>query len=429
MQKIEEVINAPLNRERPYKALLRLADSPNLPPPLVKLKEALEYKEAVVQDAAVAAALVLYKTLINNAGVYREWAELYRWARGLVERQVFTVAADKIRELREAQRSLEEVAEEVRSELNRVLRLYSQSGFYKERPHLLNKLKQLLEVDVEKAQGLAEARSDELRRHSNTNMGTKAYAALLSIARGGLYGHAAMLLMGEGALADIVLPTPRSVHEKAEDIANARGETVDPSRVGAAGWEDRAASALLRYLLGRAINEGLMFRRVKGGFEVFRAYGGVEARVDVLKIGETVRSKADEEVPRRLVEEARRMAPDLSEIRKIWQTLEWFATDASFFRKWIAAGTAHLWQLRWCFALFGEPEPPSGGANVTEEGFKPYVKMRWRRERLDDIIAEEGGELKPLLGRSVKSWRELVDAIDWSWVLKRVEELTDKLKP
>jgi hypothetical protein len=36
--------------------------------------------------------------------------------------------------------------------------------------------------------------------------------------------------------------------------------------------------------------------------------------------------------------------------------------------------------------------------------------------------------LESLLGRHVESWRELVDAIDWSWVLKRVEELADKLK-
>jgi hypothetical protein len=55
--------------------------------------------------------------------------------------------------------------------------------------------------------------------------------------------------------------------------------------------------------------------------------------------------------------------------------------------------------------------------------------MLWSRERLDHIIAAEGEELKPLLGRAVRSWRELVDAIDWSWVLKRVEELAGALKP
>ncbi len=55
--------------------------------------------------------------------------------------------------------------------------------------------------------------------------------------------------------------------------------------------------------------------------------------------------------------------------------------------------------------------------------------MRWRRKVLDRIIAEEREELKPLLGRAVQSWRELVDAIDWSWVVKRVEELVDELKP
>jgi len=68
-------------------------------------------------------------------------------------------------------------------------------------------------------------------------------------------------------------------------------------------------------------------------------------------------------------------------------------------------------------------------ASVTEEGIKLIVTMLWRREVLDRIIAEEGEELEPLLGRSVKSWRELVDAIDWSWVLKKVEELVDELKP
>jgi hypothetical protein len=61
---INEVINAPLKGERPYKTLLKLAELKNLPPPLVKLKEALEHVEdEVEQDAAVVAALVLYKTL------------------------------------------------------------------------------------------------------------------------------------------------------------------------------------------------------------------------------------------------------------------------------------------------------------------------------------------------------------------------------
>jgi hypothetical protein len=128
---------------------------------------------------------------------------------------------------------------------------------------LYEKLKPHLEVDLSMAEELAEARSVELSRYSNANMGTKVYAALLSVARGGIYGHAATLLMGEGALADIVLSTPGGAYEKADDIAEARGEAVDPSRsrrrakagevaggrggavdllrVGAAGWEDRAA--------------------------------------------------------------------------------------------------------------------------------------------------------------------------------------------
>jgi hypothetical protein len=409
----------------------------NLPPPLVELRKALkDVKDKVKKDAAVVAALALYKTLVKNAEAYREWAEWYKWARGLVKEQKFTVTVDKIRELREAQRRLEEVAEQVRRELNRVLVLYSQSGLYKERPDLLDKLKQFLEVDLGEAEELAEARGVELSNYSNVNMGTKVYAALLSIARGGSYGHVTMLLMGEGALEDVVLLTPGGAYNKAKDVAKSRGEAVDPSYSGRRGrfmgqpsWEDRAASALLRYLLGRAVDEDLMFRRVGEGFEVFRAYGGIETRVDVLKIGKVTRSKAGEEVLRRFVEEAKETAPDLSGIKKMWQALEWFATDLSFNKGQIEAGTADIRQAAWYVALFGEPESISGGANVTEEGVKPHVVMRWRRERLDRIIAAEGEELKPLLGRAVQSWRELVDAINWSWVSERVGKLTGELKP
>jgi hypothetical protein len=185
-------------------------------------------------------------------------------------------------------------------------------------------------------------------------------------------------------------------------------------------------------------------RRVVRGFQVFRAFGGVEAPVGELWIGEsTARFKVSEEELRRFVEEAERTAPDLSGIKKIRQTLEWLNTDVSFDRGWIEGATADIRQAAWYVALFGEPESISGGASVTEEGIKPNVTMCWRREVLDRVIAEEGDGLKPLLGPiskqgggsgeaegpAVKSWRELVDAIDWSWVLERVRELADELKP
>jgi len=435
----ERLIDGVLKGERPYVAFLNLAGSRrDLPPPLVELRRSLaRVRDEAERDAAVVAALVLYKVLVKNAGAYREWAEVYHWAGGLVKEREFAVKAEEVKRLHEAHRRLEEVAEEVRRELDSVLALYALHS-----RDLYEKLKPHLEVDVKKAEELAEARSGELSRYSNANMGTKVYAALLSVARGGLYGHVAMLLMGEGALEDLVMLAPVTAYDKADRVAKRRGEAVDPSHVGAAGWEDRAASALLRYLLGRAVSEDLVFRRVEGGFEVFRAYGGVETRVDVLKIGKTARSKAGEEVLRRFVEEAKRMVPDLSGIKKIWQTLAWFAADVSFLKKWIEASTAHTWQAAWYIALFGELESTSGGANVIEEGVKPNVNMRWRREVLDRIIAEEGEELKPLLGPSkqgggsresegpaVKSWRELVGAIDWSWVLERLEELAEALKP
>jgi hypothetical protein len=420
-----------MNKERPYEALLRLARSTNMSKPLVELKEALkDVKDEAEKDAAVVAALVLYKALVNNVGAYGKWAGWYDWTRGLVDRQKSTASAGDIKRLREAQRRLEEAAEEVRRELNAVLTLYkshSRDLYEKLRPHL--------EVDLGEAEELAEARSDELSKYSGANMGTKVYAALLSAARGGIYGHAAMLLMIEGALADIVLLTPKSAYDKAWEIAKRRGESVDPSRSpkGAVDWEDRAASALLRFLIGYGEAADLKFRRVeKGGrkgFQVFRVYGGVETPVGELWIGKsTARFNASKEELRRFVEVAKRTAPDLSGVKKIWQTLELLATGASFDKGWIVASTADIRQAAWYVALFGEPESISGGADITEEGIKPSVKMRWRRERLDSIIAAEGEELKPLLGRTVQSWRELVDAIDWRRVLKRVEEMADELK-
>ena len=237
---INEIINAPLSGERPY---LKLTESRRgLPPPLVELRRALtRVGDEAERDAAVVAALVLYKTLVKNAGAYREWAGWYEWARDLVDEQVFAVVAEEVEGLREAQKRLEEVAEQVRRELNAVLALYASHS-----RELYEKLRPHLEVDVEKAEELAEARRIELSKYSNANIGSKVYAALFSAARGGIYGHAAMLLAGEGALADIVLSAPMTAYKKAKRVAKGRGEAVDPSRsrVGAAGWEDRAASAL-----------------------------------------------------------------------------------------------------------------------------------------------------------------------------------------
>ncbi len=93
------------------------------------------------------------------------------------------------------------------------------------------------------------------------------------------------------------------------------------------------------------------------------------------------------------------------------------------------AATAQPWQLAWYIALFGEPESIGGRADVTRKGHRPNVTAYWSREVLDRIIAGEGGELEPLLGRPVKGWRELVDAIGWSRILERVGELAGSIKP
>jgi hypothetical protein len=58
--------------------------------------------------------------------------------------------------------------------------------------------------------------------------------------------------------------------------------------------------------------------------------------------------------------------------------------------------------------------------------------MSWPREVFDrvfDRMVAESKWLESLLGRSVKSWRELVDSIDWSWVLEGAKELADAVRP
>jgi hypothetical protein len=53
--------------------------------------------------------------------------------------------------------------------------------------------------------------------------------------------------------------------------------------------------------------------------------------------------------------------------------------------------------------------------------------MYWPREREDQILRESRW-LESVLGQRVESWREQVDAVDWSWVLRKVEELVSTLK-
>ncbi len=95
---ISEIINAPLKGERPFSKLTSLE---NLPKPLAELRRTLkDVKDEAEKDAAVVTALVLYKTLVRSTGAYREWAGWYKWARGLVEKQEFTVVASDIKRLR-----------------------------------------------------------------------------------------------------------------------------------------------------------------------------------------------------------------------------------------------------------------------------------------------------------------------------------------
>ncbi len=219
----------------------------------------------------------------------------------------------------------------------------------------------------------------------------------------------------------------------------------------AADWGDRAASVLLRFLIGygeidpqftsgigevnlrfRLVKKDDKKKRVEGGvergFQVFRTFDNVEVPVGELWIGDVAYFKIGKEELKRLVEEAKETAPDLLGMDTSRQCLEWRATDVTTIKKQIVAGTVHSWQLRWYFGLLGEPKSFSGSANVTKEGIKFLITAYWPREREDQILGESRW-LESLLGRTANNWRELVDAINWSWVLKRVEKPIGALKP
>ncbi len=177
-------------------------------------------------------------------------------------------------------------------------------------------------------------------------------------------------------------------------------------------------------LLSGAGEADLKFRRVeKGdrkGFQVFRVYGGVEAPVGELWIGKSAAYfNVSKEELRRLVEEAKRTAPDLSGFDKAPQYLEWRATDVTTVGRQIVGTTVHSWQLRWYFGLLGEEKSFSGSASVTKEDIKFLITARWPREREDQIL-KKSSWLESLLGQRVENWRELVDAIDWTWVMEKV---------
>ncbi len=84
--------------------------------------------------------------------------------------------------------------------------------------------------------------------------------------------------------------------------------------------------------------------------------------------------------------------------------------------------------MRWYFSLLGGPRSFSGGADVTKEGIKFLITAYWPREREDQIL-KEGRWLESLLGRTANNWRELVDVINWSWVLEKVGKIVETLKP
>jgi len=150
-----------------------------------------------------------------------------------VKQVVFIVTKGELAGLREAWREAYNAVDEFRKTTMRLA----------QKPELRSKL----EIDEITARMLATAKSKELSAFGELNEGTKAYAALLSIAKGGIYGHAASILLKEGRFADLLRYTPSTAHNTALKLARSAEESVDPSRVKKA---DKAARAFLLFAAG-----------------------------------------------------------------------------------------------------------------------------------------------------------------------------------
>lgn len=215
-------------------------------------------------------------------------------------REALSKIAEAYRKTGEALRKIEEAAgggagvitkEELagfkkawREALNAVEEFRKKTARLAQRPGLKNRL----EIDEAAAKALAVATVKELSAFGNLNEGTKAYAALLSLVEGGIYGHAASVLLKEGMLTDLLRYTPRTAYRVAGGVARVAGETVHPSHVKKTDETARvakigeAARAFLLFITGL---DDEMFNRLDD-LKIHVTRGEGKIRITIHKAGD-----------------------------------------------------------------------------------------------------------------------------------------------
>ncbi len=384
-------------------------------------------------------------------------------------RGVFTVTKDELAGFKKAWREALDAVEEFRKTTVRLA----------QKPELRSKL----EIDEIAARMLAVATVNELPAFDDLNEGTKAYAALLSIAKGGIYGHAASILLKEGRLADLPRNKPYTAYEEARKLARAVGEPLHPSRVEKAGAVARALFLLIAGLDDEAFNKlgdvkvVVTRRRGRAYVNLYRA--GEEplswplARLAVGKNGvarlvggslfeglkrthETAfslleswlaqtREAPDAREVMRFFEEALKKTPvtppgkapgktptphdhvEIPPYGRLPLLLGWLASDVTLEGNYVRVETTQLWQFAALRMLLGKPaEWKIEYFSATLKGLKPVVEMKWPREVLDEVVREDEWVKQLISGRAEK-FDDFIRGIDWDAVVDAVKRVRNTL--
>ena len=332
-----------------------------------------------------------------------------------VEKGPVEIDVGQIAEAREAWRHALDAVDEFRRAITRLIR---------EKP----KLRQTLKIDEAAARRLATATVKELSLFKDVNAGTKAYAALLSLAEGGIYGHAAAILLREGRLAHLLRYTPYTAYDKAREAASMQRveKTSDVSR------------ALLLFFTG--LDEELF--KGLGDVEIVVERRGGRTYINIHRAGkllspplaQLVISKRGvarlaggslfKELKGMYEAEYLRSDAEILPVGRLPLLLGWLATDVTLIGNYVYASTTQRWQVEALRTLLGKPEKSQvRGFNVTLKGLKPDIKMQWRREVLDSIVKEAGWEFIP---GGVEKFDDLI-RLRWDAVINAVKEARGRL--
>jgi len=251
---------------------------------------------------------------------------------------------------------------------------------------------------------------------------------LLSLAEGGIYGHAAAILLREGRLAHLLRYTPYTAYDKAREAASMQRveKTSDVSR------------ALLLFFTG--LDEELF--KGLGDVEIVVERRGGRTYINIHRAGkllspplaQLVISKRGvarlvggslfKELKGMYEAEYLRSDAEILPVGRLPLLLGWLATDVTLIGNYVYASTTQRWQVEALRTLLGKPEKSQvRGFNVTLKGLKPDIKMQWRREVLDSIVKEAGWEFIP---GGVEKFDDLI-RLRWDAVINAVKEARGRL--